>query len=114
MKYNYQNKEKVSENGLNKAREVKKYVIPKFSEKQLNKLAEFRKVRNEYMKDNPICEFPNCENPSTDLHHGAGKVGKLLTDKRYFKALDREHHRWCELNPLEAQKLGLSFKRLDK
>ena len=88
--------------------------IKSISDKQSERLKTYRKVRDEYMFNHPICEFPNCTNRSTDLHHGAGRVGELLTDIRYFKALDREHHRIVEENPTLAQELGLSFKRLDK
>lgn len=88
--------------------------IKKQSDKEIKRLAQYRKVRDEYMREHPICEYPGCNNPSTDLHHGAGRQGKLLTDTRYFKALDINHHRWAEENPIEAKELGLSFNRLDK
>lgn len=66
------------------------------------------------MNEHPECEFPGCSAKSTDLHHGAGRVGKLLLEEKYFKALCRRHHNYCEEHPLHAQQLGLSFKRLDK
>jgi len=114
MKYNYQNKEKVSENGLNKAIEVKKYVIPKVSKNRQEALKIYRRKRDKYFKDNPICEFPECTSKNITLHHAKGRIGAFLTDKRYFKSLCAKHHRYVEENPTEAIKLGLSYKRLDK
>jgi hypothetical protein len=92
----------------------KKYAIKKISDNQKQKLKEYRRVRDCYLAKKCICEFPDCQMASQDLHHGAGKVGKLLTDTKYFKALCRKHHIFVEENPTIAQELGLSFKRLDK
>ena len=86
--------------------------ISPISDKQAKRLAEYRKVRDKFMKENPICEV--CGNLATDLHHAAGRVGDLLTDIRYFKALCRHHHQFIELHPLEAKRMGLSVNRLDK
>lgn len=86
--------------------------ISKFSEKKISQLAEYRKVRDKYLKENPICEFPECNSSKVELHHSKGKIGELLTDVRHFKSLCRTHHRFIEENPLEAKKLGLSKNRL--
>jgi hypothetical protein len=88
--------------------------IKKVSKNQTKRLALYRKVMDEYMAEHPICEFPFCVNKSTDLHHGAGRIGNLLTDKRYFKALCRPHHVTVETYPDNAKELGLSFSRLGK
>lgn len=93
---------------------VKHYVIPKVSKNRQEALKTYRKRRDNYFKEHPICEFPNCNSKNITLHHSKGRCGAFLTDKRWFKSLCQKHHSWCELNPLEAQKLGLSFKRLEK
>lgn len=82
------------------------------SDKRIELNKEYSKVRLEYLKEHPICEFPNCTKKATDIHHSRGRTGGLLTDKRYFKALDREHHRWVEEHPKEAKEIGLSLDRL--
>ena len=82
------------------------------STKKLSELAEYRKVRDAYLKANKICEHPDCKSPSEDLHHAKGRVGALLTDVRYFKALCRKCHRWAEENPDQAKALGISLSRL--
>lgn len=84
------------------------------SDKQAERLKEYRIVRDEYMRMYPNCEFPECPNRSQDLHHGAGRVGDLLTNTKYFVALCRMHHSWVEEHPREAKELGLSFSRLSK
>lgn len=88
--------------------------IKKVSGKQLDKLKKYRKERDAHFKEFPVCQFPNCTSTDITLHHGAGKVGALLTNRKYFKSLCLQHHTWAEINPLEAQELELSFKRLDK
>jgi len=87
--------------------------IKSVSDKRLAELAEYRVVRDLYLREHPICEFYTCDCREVELHHGKGKIGKLLTNPKYFKALCREHHSWTELNPVEAKELGLSFNRLD-
>lgn len=57
MKYNYQNKEKVSENGLNKAIEVKKYVIPKVGEKQKKINTAYTILKEQFLKTNLTVEY---------------------------------------------------------
>ena len=88
--------------------------IKSVSTKKLSVLAEYRALRDAYLKEHKICEHPECKSPSEDLHHAKGRVGDLLTDVRYFKALCRRCHRWVEENPTEAKSIGLSLSRLDK
>ena len=85
--------------------------INKISEKQIENLKEYSKVRKEYLTKNLKCEFPGCNQVSTDIHHMKGRIGELLTDTSFFKALCRTHHTWCEENPNEAKELGLSLNR---
>lgn len=89
--------------------------IPKVSEKQLQRLAKYRKVRDQFMKDHPQCQarLKGCTIKATDIHHARGKVGDLLTDKRYFKALCRDCHSYLEVHPNEAKEKGFSLSRLE-
>jgi len=88
--------------------------IKSVSDKRLLALKEYRIVRDAYMRDHKICEFPECNSPSTELHHKKGRIGNLLTDGRYFCALCHDHHEWSEKNPILAKELGLSVDRLSK
>jgi hypothetical protein len=88
--------------------------IKSVSTKKLSELKEYRVVRDRYLADNKVCQHPDCKNLSEDLHHAKGRVGSLLTDVRFFKALCRKCHRWVEDNPDQAKALGLSLSRLEK
>lgn len=102
---------KVHENALKSA---KRYVIPKVSKNRQEALKTYRRRRDKYFEEHPVCEFPECTSKNITLHHMKGRIGAFLADKRYFKSLCAKHHRYVEENPAEAFKLGLSLKRLDK
>lgn len=92
----------------------KAVTIKKESEKKkdLNKI--YQKVRAEYLKYHPVCEFKECKEKARDIHHKAGKVGELFTDPNHFMACCREHHSLIELNPAWAKQQGYSISRLAK
>lgn len=91
---------------------LKSKPISPVSDKQKIRLAEYRVVRDKFFKDNPVCQFPECSSTDIQLHHSRGRVGSLLTDAEHFRSLCDKHHRYCELNPIEAKRLGLSGGRL--
>lgn len=95
-----------------KKKESRSYRIKSVSDKKLTELKEYRVVRDRYLAEHKVCEHPDCKNPSEDLHHAKGRVGSLLTDVRYFKALCRRCHRWVEENPEQSKEIGLSLSRL--
>ena len=97
-----------------KPKEVKpRKPIPKVSAKQLENLKKYRKVRDEFMA-NKTCEakLKGCTIKATELHHAKGKIGELLTDKRYFKALCRNCHSFIEVHPEFAKENGFSLNRI--
>lgn len=102
-----------SDTSVQKTTKSPAYRIKSVSDKKLVELKQYRLLRDEYLATHKICEHPECSNPSEDLHHAKGRVGILLTDTRYFKALCRKCHRWVEENPTDAKSMGLSFSRLD-
>lgn len=89
--------------------------IKNVSDKQIERLAKYRKVRDEFMKLHPMCQarLAGCTIKATDLHHAKGKIGDLLTDKRYFKALCRKCHSYIETHPDWAKEMGYSLNRLE-
>ena len=103
-----------SDTSVQKTNKSPAYRIKSISDKKLAELKEYRVVRDGYLATNKVCEHPECKNLSEDLHHAKGRVGSLLTDVRYFKALCRRCHRWVEENPEQAKSLGLSLSRLEK
>jgi hypothetical protein len=102
------------EYNVSKTKQSRSYRIKSVSDKKLAELKEYRVVRDGYLKNNPICEYPNCTSREVELHHRAGRSGKLLCDDTYFCSLCRVHHRWVEENVEQAKSLGLSLNRLDK
>lgn len=89
----------------------RKHILP-VSPKQLERQKEYRRVRDIFMADHPVCQAKQigCTREATDCHHVLGKTSSLLTDARYFKALCRNCHNWTHDNPAEARKLGLLGK----
>lgn len=81
---------------------------------EVNRQKEYLKVKKEYMKEHQNCEFEGCKKRANDLHHKRGRVGDLLTDKRYFLSLCRDHHNWVGLHPVESMERGYSESRLKK
>lgn len=77
-------------------------------------LERYRRLRDKYFEEHPVCEFPGCNSKEITLHHSRGRIGSFLTDKRYFKSLCWPHHQFVEENPSEAKKLQLSSFRLNK
>ena len=100
-------------NTLEKAKSPS-YRIKSVSDKKLAELKEYRVVRDRYLKNNPVCEYPNCTSREVELHHRAGRSGNLLCDGTYFCSLCRTHHRLIEEQHTHAKELGLSVSRLDK
>lgn len=88
--------------------------IAKVSKNRTEALSKYRRLRDKYFQEYPICEFEGCTSTRITLHHMRGRIGSFLTDKRYFKSLCQKHHKFVEEHPEEAKKMNLSQSRLDK
>lgn len=77
----------------------------------IGKLAEYRKVRDEYMVQHPKCEFEGCNANSQDLHHRKGR-GENISKKEYFMAVCRLHHNFIHENDKESRAKGYLLSRL--
>ncbi|SEG75546.1 hypothetical protein SAMN05421877_11925 [Sphingobacterium lactis] len=86
--------------------------IRKKSKKLTQQEREYRIVKARFLSENPVCMYPGCNSMEVTLHHAKGRIGTLLTDRRYFKSLCWPHHQHIEQNPVLARKLGLSYSRL--
>lgn len=97
------------------------------SKKRAAQEREYAKARREHLEENPMCAIHNKTtidihgvyhiDPicwATTIHHKKGRIGPLLTDRRYFLSVCMEGHRWIEAHPIEAKKLGYSLSRLSK
>ena len=52
-----------------------------------------------------------CRSESAFIHHKKGR-GKYHNDVNTWLSVCRSCHNWIELNPIEAEELGLSIKRI--
>jgi hypothetical protein len=82
--------------------------------KKMQKLdAKYSKLRRIFLTDYPMCQaaLPRCTHKSTDVHHKKGR-GKYHNDVSTWLSVCRTCHNWIELNPIEAEELGFSIKRI--
>ncbi len=80
------------------------------SPKRAKEEREYLRRREKYLTLHPECERCGC--PSSEVHHRAGRTGKLLINVLYFMAVCRECHHWIELHPEQSKKQGYSVNRL--
>lgn len=123
-KYSYWNnlRAKSLQNNPLKRTPIKKkvYKIKKVAKGRARELRIYSVLRKDYLKDHQVCECGRkdekgnvCQRPSIEIHHSKGKIGSLLNDTRFWKAIARACHDWAEANPKEAKKIGLSVNRID-
>lgn len=81
------------------------------SDKRAEQYREYRQIRKLYLQDNYRCAvYPDLQ--AVEIHHRAGKIGKLLTDTENFLPVSRKGHIFIEANPAIAYEKGWSLKRL--
>lgn len=83
------------------------------SEKRKAENIVYSELRRVFLNrpENKVC--PVTGQPTTDVHHRKGRIGKLLLDTKYWLAVSREGHKKIEENPEWAYKMGYSIKRLN-
>lgn len=85
--------------------------ISPMSDRRREKLREYKKVRDEFLRLKPKCEWPGCTRATRDCHHYRGRIGNLLTDKTWFKAVCGHHHDYIHEHPNEARAAGMLCER---
>lgn len=88
--------------------------IKKDSVKRKSQKTDYLKIRKVFLESIIFCQVKECKGLATEVHHKKGRIGKLLTDIRYFLGVCRECHNKIELNPIWAKENGYSLNRLDK
>jgi hypothetical protein len=88
--------------------------IKKVSQKRNLENKEYLKVRKVFLQSLMFCQVNSCKKLPTEVHHKKGRIGKLLTDTRYFLGVCRECHSKIELEPTWAKENNYSLNRLDK
>lgn len=71
----------------------------------------YEKNKKEYIAEVETCEFPDCDDPRVQLHHGKGRTETLIYDKKYFVCLCDYHHRWAHEHWEEAVAMGIMVLR---
>ena len=87
----------------------RQFHIRRVSVKRKSETALYRLLRIEYLIEHPFCEGL-CGKRSTEIHHRAGREGKLLNDKRHFAAVCRTLHDWIRDHPNQAREAGLLYE----
>lgn len=86
------------------------------SDKKKKEDALYMIIRNNYLKNHPICEaaIPGiCSGrPSNQVHHMAGKIGDKYLDDKYFLAVEDSCHRYITDNPEFSYNNNFSISRL--
>ena len=79
--------------------------IRRISPKRAAEQAQYRKVRKEFLAVKAYCEV--CKEVATEVHHHAGRIGRLLCDTKNFHALCFRCHRMAHDNIAWARAMGL-------
>ena len=85
-------------------------VIPRVSAKRAKKDAEYSKLRQRYLTENPLCmiKVAGCAHGATDVHHtynGANRDAFYLVQSTWLAAC-RNCHDWVHMNSKDARELG--------
>jgi hypothetical protein len=70
-------------------------------------MAAYRRERELFLLEHPLCAMPGCLSPSREIHHKRGRIGPLLLIKEFWAGLCAAHHRWIGEHPREARELCL-------
>ena len=75
--------------------------------------AKYSQLRRVFLTDYPMCQaaLPDCTQRSTDVHHKKGR-GIYHNDVSTWLSVCRNCHNWIEANPIDAEELGFSIKRI--
>ena len=84
--------------------------IKPYSTKRGKQVREYKKIRIQYLRNNPLCEV--CGGLATTIHHKKGRIGELLTNTKYFLPACMRCHDKIEINPEWAREKGYSLNRL--
>ena len=84
--------------------------IPHVSPKRAKKDAEYSKLRQRYLTENPLCmvNVNGCANSATDIHHtfaGSNRDAFYLVQSTWLGAC-RNCHDWIHAHPTEARTMN--------
>jgi len=76
----------------------------KVSKKRSKQLKEYKKVRENWLEDNYICE--RCGSWGNEIHHKRGRFNERLNDTDYFMTVCSPCHRYIHDNSQESYDKG--------
>lgn len=92
---------------LNKTRKQKPLATR--SLKRAKQERTYSRLRKDFLTTRSLCEANLqriCTHKATDVHHIAGRSGKLLNDTSKWMAVCRSCHNWIEEHPVESTEKG--------
>ncbi len=106
----YKSIEEISRLSFHKKRQPFKTM----SDKLKKESAKYHKIRLDFLNENQECKAHlfGCSFWATDIHHMAGRTGKLLIDRTKFLPVCRACHSFIEGHPNFAKEKGFSLNRL--
>lgn len=86
------------------------YRVPQVSSKRKKKDAEYLKLRERFLTENPVCtvSVAGCNNGATDVHHtyaGSNREAFYLVQSTWLPVC-RNCHDWIHRSPAEARILN--------
>jgi len=87
--------------------------VRRVSSQRAKELARYAKLRVEFLATHSLCQCWTCLHPSfpmypaTQVHHMAGRMGKLLCHSEFWLAVCNRCYRWIHNNPSIARAAGL-------
>lgn len=90
---------------LKRQKEKRLVPISKMSQKRAGEVAEYIPLREQYLKDNPICafKFEGCTGKATDIHHRSMSESDFLIVDTWLGGC-RHCHTICEAMPAEERR----------
>ena len=85
--------------------------VKKVSEKRSGEMAEYLKLKREYLALYPVCEVEECNIKAIDIHHQRGREGARLLDTNFFMSVCRAHHNEFTEHSKKAIESGYSELR---
>jgi hypothetical protein len=94
----------------------KQYKLKPYSQKRKRESVIYSKKRKKFLEqpENKFCPVAktvfNETRLATEVHHLAGRKGKLLNYVPYWLAVSRKGHNWIHDNPSEAYEIGFLIR----
>lgn len=95
------------ENGTN----AKRQRIAPVSANRLEALKKYRRLRDKFLKEHPVCMFPGCNSREVQLHHKRTRE-YYLCDVSVFMSVCLNHHQWIHNNDSKAREMGFLLQSI--